>query len=285
MKPALRINLIFIFLLVVGFIVLAQMGLYIVQQIWDIRFPVNFLQYCISAFNETTLAYNIFTFIINAIIIYTFGRMLWRFVKQIYLTRKWLGIFHSQKHIKLTKLLNAKYRKWGAKFIVVNDEKFIAMTIGLLKPQIIVSSGVIGMFSKKEFEAILLHEQYHVQNRDPLNLFLLTLLLEGMGYIPSMKTMVRSFKTWKELLADQFAMRQMGTEYHLGNVLLKVSSVGRMQHAAAAVYFAENAINYRIMQVLEPKQTLHIPILNFKPLFLTLMFTFIMSSLILGGCS
>jgi len=243
------------------------------------------LHYCISVFVEKNIAFDMFTLLINVIIIYTFGRMLWRLSKQIFLTRKWFKVFQSKKHIRLSNVLNNKYRKWETEFIVVKDEKFIALTLGLLRPKIIVSTGVIDMFSKQEVEAILLHERYHALNRDPFKIFLLTLILDGMGYIPSMKTMVSNFRTWKELLADQFAMSQMGTEYYLGNVLLKLSSVGKIQYSSAAVHFAENAINYRIMQVLEPKQKIRIPILNFKPLSLILLFTFILSSLILGGCS
>ncbi|MGG2196860.1 M56 family metallopeptidase [Paenibacillus validus] len=265
--------------------ILVQMGLYIAHQLWDVRLPWNFFQYCISALKEETVAHNVIKFLINVIILYTFGKMIWRLYKQLRLTQKWLRVFHSKKHTKLTKQLNDKYKKWGTEFIVVNDEKFIALTIGFFQPRIIVSTGVLSMFSNHEVEAILLHEWYHCRNRDPLKMFLLALILDGLGYIPTMKAMVRDFKTWKELLADRFAIKQMGTEYYLGNVLLKLSKVGKMQHSTAVAYFAENAINYRIMQVLEPKQRIHVPMSDFKPLLLTLSLIFIMSSIILGGCS
>lgn len=285
MNPVFRINLIFGSLLLVGAMILVQMGLYIAHQLWDVRLPGNFIQYCISALKEETVAHNVIKFLINVIILYTIGRMIWRLYKQLYLTKKWLKVFHSKKHTKLTKQLNNKYQKWGTEFIVVKDEKFIALTIGFFRPRIIVSTGVISMFSNHEVEAILLHEWYHCRNRDPLKMFLLALILDGLGYIPTMKAMVRDFKTWKELLADRFAIKQMGTEYYLGNVLLKLSKVGKMQHSTAVAYFAENAINYRIMQVLEPKQRIHVPMSDFKPLLLTLSLIFIMSSIILGGCS
>lgn len=285
MNPVIRINLIFGSLLLVAILILAQMGLYIAHQLWDVRLPGNFLQYCISALKEETIAHNVMKFSINLVILYTFGRMIWRLCKQIYLTSKWLSVFQSKKHVKLTKQLNYKYRQWRTDFIVVKDEKFIALTIGFIRPRIIVSTGVISMFSNHEVEAILLHEKYHCRNRDPLKMFLLALILDGLGYIPTMKAMVRDFKTWKELLADRFAIKQMGTEYYLGNVLLKLSNVGKMQHSTAVAYFAENAINYRIMQILEPKQRIRVPMSDFKPLLLTLSLIFIMSSIILGGCS
>ncbi|MGG1599099.1 M56 family metallopeptidase [Paenibacillus naphthalenovorans] len=285
MNPVFRINFIFGSLLLVGVMILVQMGLYIAHQLWDVRLPWNFFQYCISALKEETVAHNVIKFLINVIILYTFGKMIWRLYKQLRLTQKWLRVFHSKKHTKLTKQLNDKYKKWGTEFIVVNDEKFIALTIGFFQPRIIVSTGVLSMFSNHEVEAILLHEWYHCRNRDPLKMFLLALILDGLGYIPTMKAMVRDFKTWKELLADRFAIKQMGTEYYLGNVLLKLSEVGKMQHSTAVAYFAENAINYRIMQVLEPKQRIHVPMSDFKPLLLTLSLIFIMSSIILGGCS
>ncbi|MBJ6362532.1 M56 family metallopeptidase [Paenibacillus sp. GCM10012307] len=285
MNPALRANLIFSSLLVAGAVISGQMGLFIVHQIWDVRFQWSFFQYCASILTDEPAAHNFIKILFNLVILYTVGKIIWRVYNQICLTRKWLKVFAGQKHVKLTKQLNSKYRKWGTEFIVVKDEKFIALTLGLVRPRIVVSTGTLSMFSNHEVEAVLFHEWYHCQQRDPLQLFLLTLILDGMGYIPAAKAAMRDFKTLKELLADSFAIRQMGTEYYLGNVLLKFSNAGQMQQSTTAVYFAEHAINYRIMQVLEPTKRVHIPKSNFKPLLIVVSLIVLMSSIILGGCS
>jgi hypothetical protein len=84
------------------------------------------------------------------------------------------------------------------------------------------------------------------------------------------------------LLADRFAIKQMGTELHLGNVLLKLVNAGNLQQRAIGVYFAETALHYRIMQILEPDKTVNVPIALFRPLLVS--FSFLLLFMV-GGSS
>ncbi len=56
MNPVFRINFIFGSLLLVGVMILVQMGLYIAHQLWDVRLPWNFfpiLYKCIKGRNRS----------------------------------------------------------------------------------------------------------------------------------------------------------------------------------------------------------------------------------------
>ncbi|MEK8127086.1 M56 family metallopeptidase [Paenibacillus filicis] len=99
----------------------------------------------------------------------------------------------------------------------MRDEGFVALAIGMRKPIIVISTQVLETFSSDEVKAILLHEWHHCRNLDNVKMFLMTLLTEAFGYWPIMKPVFRYYQIWTELLADRFAIHQMGTELHLAS--------------------------------------------------------------------
>ncbi|GAA3400281.1 M56 family metallopeptidase [Paenibacillus hodogayensis] len=243
-----------------------KMGLLVARQLED------------GKLQAAIVTYIVFDMIIG----YTLVRVVWRIVAQAYLSRKWHKLLRSNQHDALTKRLNETYRSLGTEIMVVRDGAFVALAIGIWKPKIVVSTGVLDMFSDDEIEAILLHEWHHCRNRDNVKMFLMTLLTEAFGYWPIMKPIFRYYQTWTELLADRFAIRRMGTELHLAGVLLKVSKLGKMQHAAAAVHFASTTMQYRMMQVLEPDQTVKVKVALLRPLLASFSLLLL---LMLGGDS
>jgi Zn-dependent protease with chaperone function len=250
MNPSVKLK--WIYALMVVFIVLfsVQMGMFVAHQIGDDRLQ------------GTIVTYVVFDLVIG----YTLIRAIWRIIAQTYLSRKWQKLFLAVKHDKLTKRLNYKYGSLKTEIIVVRDEAFVALAIGMRRPKIVVSTAVLDIFSDDEVKAILLHEWHHCRNRDNSKMFLTTLLVEAFGYWPIMKPIFRYYQTWTELLADRFTIRQMGTELHLASVLLKLSKLGGMQQHAAAVHFATTTMHYRIMQVLEPDKTVKVKVALLRPL-------------------
>ncbi|WP_409344634.1 M56 family metallopeptidase [Paenibacillus sp. MBLB4367] len=240
-----------------------RMGMFVAHQTGDGRLQ------------DVTLSY----VVIDLVIGYTLIRAIWRILAQTYLSRKWLKLFRAAKHDKLTKRLTYKYRSLKTEIIVVRDEALVALAIGMRRPKIVVSTAVLDTFSSEEVKAILLHEWHHCLNRDNAKMFLTTLLAEAFGYWPIMKPIFRYYRTWTELLADRFAIRQMGTELPLASVLLKLSKLGNMQQHAASVHFAAAAMHYRIMQVLEPDKTVKVKLALLRPLLasISLLLLFMLS--------
>ena len=68
--------------------------------------------------------------------------------------------------------------------------------------------GMLQTFSDEEMDAIIFHEEYHQNNRDPLKLFCFMLLAEGMMYIPILKGLLQRYHTYQELAADKYAMQK-----------------------------------------------------------------------------
>lgn len=266
MSPVVKMRLIYALMIFFASVVLMQMGFILIHQIRNFEVQGMLLSHILF----------------DLVIAYTFVRMMWRIVNQWYLSSKWLKIFRSRAHHKLTKQLNDKYRRWKTELIVVEDDAFLALTIGMLRPKIVVSTGVFTRFNEDEVKAILLHEWYHCRNRDNIQMFISTLLTDAFGYLPIIKPSVRFYKTMKELLADRFAIMQMGTELHLGNVLLKLVKSGHINRRKAAIHFTETAIDYRIMQILEPEKVVKVPIALIRPLLLSCVFLLLIS---IGGSS
>ncbi|CAH0119531.1 MULTISPECIES: M56 family metallopeptidase [unclassified Paenibacillus] len=285
MNPVVKANLIFTALMLLGAIVLAQMGWYVAHQMWGVPLAWNVLQYCVSGAQDTIVGRDVIVYILNLAVIYTLARIAWRTAKQLILTSKWMRAFRNDTHHGHTSRLNAEFREWKTEIIVVKDAGFVALSIGMLRPRIVISTGLLAMFTEEEVRAILLHERYHCQRRDPLQAFMTALTKDSMGYIPLVRTLAHHYATWQELLADRYAMKQMGTEYYLGSVLMKLSSLARVRRDAATVPFASNEINYRILQVLQPDQTIHVPFSFGKPLMFTIALLCVVTGFTAGSCS
>ncbi len=266
MSSVVKMRLVYALMVFFVLSITMQMGLFLTNQIRDFSLQ----------------GIRISGILIDLVIGYTLVRILWRITRQWYLTRKGIKLFRSRAHHKLTKQFNDKYRSWKTELIVVEDDAFIALTIGMLRPKIVVSTGVLKLFNDMEVNAVLLHEWYHCRKRDNIKMFLSTLFADAFGYLPIIQPSVRFYKTMKELLADRFVIKQMGTELHLGNVLLKLVQLGQIKRREAAVHFTETAIDYRIMQILEPEKAVKVPIALFRPLLLSCVFLLLIS---IGGSS
>jgi beta-lactamase regulating signal transducer with metallopeptidase domain len=212
------------------------------------------------------------TLLFDFLLAYTFVRILWAIARQWYLLRKGLRFFQAHADSLLTKQFHAKYRDWKTDMIVVRDDAFVALTIGLRRPRIVLSTGVLERFTDEEVEAILLHEWHHCRNRDNLKLFISTLLADAFCYLPIIKPVLAYAKTWQELFADRFVIRQMGTSLYLGNVLLKLAKMGMIRQRRGALHFTETTLDYRMLQIIEPDEVVKVPLRLYRPLLVTCCF-------------
>lgn len=149
-----------------------------------------------------------------------------------------------------------------------------------------VSSWVFENFSAREAEAILLHEAYHYRHRDPLKMFILSLCKVGFGFVPLIRIFFKHYQMGKELLADQYAVEFMKSDFALSHVLLKLTKLQSRRLSQVGVTFAaEPSINYRIMQVIEPERGLSLPIISFRMVLVSIGILILISALLIGGCS
>jgi Zn-dependent protease with chaperone function len=98
----------------------------------------------------------------------------------------------------------------GLRPAVVDDPHPWAVTHGLWRPRVAISTGLLALLGPQELEAVLAHERHHVLRRDPLRLLLARAALAALLWTPGGRALLHTFTEASELAADAFAMEQVG---------------------------------------------------------------------------
>lgn len=269
-------------ILVSGFVG-AQMIIYLLHELFGFNPTWGILQYCMAALNEHTFLHSAVNNVLNVIIAYCFGMVLFVGCKQFLLERKWYKYVQANRHVPLSTQLNRKYKHLDQEIIVIEQNSMLAVTSGFIRPKIIISSEIISDFTEREVSAIILHEYCHCRNYDPLRMLIIKIMTDSFPFIPILKQFTHYINVWVELEADNFAVQYMKSPVDLASVLLKCSKMSRKM--AVGVGFADEAINYRLLRLIEPKQAIRVPIMPFSPLVISSFTIFVISSIVISGCS
>ncbi len=107
--------------------------------------------------------------------------------------------------------------------VIAAGEAF-AVTHGLLRPRILLSTGLTRALDGPELTAVLVHERHHLQARDPLRL-LATRVVAGYGwYLPLLRWWAKRLALRRELAADRAATARAGVAAVAG-ALLKLADL------------------------------------------------------------
>lgn len=128
-----------------------------------------------------------------------------------------------------------------------------AFTIGLLRPRVYVSTGLIHELTDGELRAVILHEVHHAVNKDPLRLFILTFIRNTFFFLPMGHYLNDSFYVHKELAADEGAASKTGRPFDLATALLKMVRIKRKPLPAGVPILEKGEfIERRVKSLLEP---------------------------------
>jgi len=105
---------------------------------------------------------------------------------------------------------------------VVDGSTPFALTLGFLRPRIVVSSRLLEILDRRETEAVLRHELAHVRRRDPLRVLLADFFRAGLPFIPILSILLNRFALQKEIEADALVVQGMGSPAPLAAALSKV---------------------------------------------------------------
>ncbi|AIK37175.1 peptidase M48 family protein [Bacillus pseudomycoides] len=107
-------------------------------------------------------------------------------------------------------VIEAFQRKHSVKVQIVEVAYPLAFTHGFIRPHILVSTGLIDLLQTYELEAVLEHEYYHYQNRDPFKLSIGYSLARVFSFLPISQKFYTRYLMEKEINADTFAIREVG---------------------------------------------------------------------------
>jgi Zn-dependent protease with chaperone function len=132
---------------------------------------------------------------------------------------------------------------------VVALELPVALCYGLLRPRLLLSTGVLHSLSSAEIEAVLRHEQVHLRRHDPLRLVVVRALADALPVLPALRQMAQALPVTQELAADRVALAAVGADA-LGSALLKVGSTLEGVSDLPLAIGAFGALDARIDQLL-----------------------------------
>lgn len=90
------------------------------------------------------------------------------------------------------------------------DRRAFAFCQGLVRPQVVISTGLVAQLGSEELLAILAHEADHARHRDPLGFVLARLAGAAMAWVPMARRLAQGFELRAELSADAFAVEVSG---------------------------------------------------------------------------
>jgi beta-lactamase regulating signal transducer with metallopeptidase domain len=157
------------------------------------------------------------------------------------------------------------YRLPRRRLVIIEQEQAVALTMGFIRPVIVLSTGLINMLEEQELEAVIRHEEYHMQHHDALRAMPAYLLSKMMWYLPILRWCHHVLKISAEVEADRYAVARTGSAVGLGSALLKLARhKPPVPMNLSHVSFADTPINIRIRQLIDPaeKPRMRLPLLS-----------------------
>ncbi len=105
---------------------------------------------------------------------------------------------------------------------VVDDERPFSFCYWFLRPRLCLSTALVCRLKHDELRAVLLHERYHLRQRDPLRLVVARSCAAGLYVVPVVEELVGFYTLQKEIAADEEAVRAAGGVRALARALYKL---------------------------------------------------------------
>lgn len=170
------------------------------------------------------------------------GLGLWQLIKFL-ISRRRLHQLKIMKDVpENLEWVMRKHHLSSHQIALISHGKLTAFTIGLFKPIIVVSQSLVAKLSRKQLEAVVLHELYHLQSHHILWLLLSRLISSAFFFIPLIGYLARQLRTEFELAADAFVVEKQKTKDHLCSSLAL-----NLQYTESLVpHFATSPIEQRV---------------------------------------
>lgn len=245
-----------------------QMGMFLTHLIFGTHLKMNFFKFCLSLFMEDSFYYFLVIFLVNTLLTYILLITLTKIGRQVFVSKRFTRRLLECKDIELTLLIQTTYGH-NENLIVVKSDSVHAFTMGYFKPTIVLSTGLIQLLEKEELRAVIEHETFHKNNHDPLKVFMLEIIAQSLWFIPLTQWCQQNYSIISEILADEYAVRKMGSEIELSTALIKLIKYHvTLKDTPSLVHFSGGSINFRLQQLVEPKEAIPIK-LTTKTIFIS----------------
>lgn len=153
----------------------------------------------------------------------------------------------TRMFVRALKIVSQKGNK--VTFDSTSGEIFAA---GFWHPKIFISNGLSKIHSASEIKAMVVHEENHVQLRDPLRTTLVMMVDKSLPGFPGKAKLVGYFYTLVEVCADKKAEEKLNTRLPLISALYKRMAIGNKATLAGISFF--NSQSERISLLIGEKR-------------------------------
>lgn len=129
----------------------------------------------------------------------------------------------------------------GIKLLLVPTSRPMAFCLGLFRPRVVVSAGLLAGLDPEEQKAVVWHEAAHARAREPLKCLLARLAANTFSWVPLLRELLERYLLVKELAADREAVARTSRAALAGALAQVVAhpapagAVGLAEFAAARV--------------------------------------------------
>lgn len=102
--------------------------------------------------------------------------------------------------------LAAEARRAAVRLFLLPASRRVAFCTGLVRPRVVVSSGLLAELDLEEQKAVIWHEATHARGREPLKCLLARLAASTFFWIPLLHELLERYQLVKELAADRRAV-------------------------------------------------------------------------------
>lgn len=124
-------------------------------------------------------------------------------------------IFYAIKLIVENTIIKKRINSYPQKLVlgrltrILNTDFPYCAQIGILKPQLVISEGLLNILDNEHLEAVLLHEEAHNYYQDSLWFFCLNWLKDFSFWLPKTELLWQDLLLLREMRADQKAARKI----------------------------------------------------------------------------
>ena len=119
--------------------------------------------------------------------------------------------------------------------VVLDGPGIFAFAVGLFRPAIVISEDVLHDLEDREIEAVVAHEDAHVEGRDNLILFTARTIARSLWFLPGVGLTHRRLCRLVELAADSQASERVGDGLVVASSLHRFASLMSSRHPANAI--------------------------------------------------
>ena len=138
------------------------------------------------------------------------------------------------------------------KVILVKDRNLLSFCCGIFSPFIMVSAGLAKSLTPKELEAVLLHEQSHLINRDPIKVLIGKTFSSMFFFLPLFADLRKNIEAVNELLADQWTISHQQRSTFLRSALKKILAAPELNLATVYNASGPDYFEIRIHSLINP---------------------------------